>query len=367
MVVLNLRDPKNPAEPRGDCSTAAVAAIAAVLNAVNREEVAHVFRGDGATLLMSAVILFDVAAALHDARLMAKQAFGLDLHVSLVWAEELAKRTAPVRIAKTEVAPGVYQAALAGVGLRLAESIALEELKAGAGKGHGEHDLANIYSPKALAEKHANYRGFESSWLPVTSRNGTCLALVAEPRGEKDHLRGAQMKELLAEIERLCGKPEAWRPVQAAQLRPAAGPAALSAEARVRAPAAGPARLWQALSLLSRALLREACQELGLKLGAFDGKTFKDAVAGHTSYFTYDNALRLVMDVTPAQKTALEQRLAELAAEGKLYYGLQAQPAARLESLAFDYAREHLHLADGAEAGLARAARALAKQKTGAK
>jgi len=80
---------------------------------------------------------------------------------------------AQVRVAKMEIAPGVYQASLSGEGIGLAEKLVKAK------EGRQFHDIEVLFSPKVLASKPPDFRGLECRWQPLHSRNGFDVSVIA--------------------------------------------------------------------------------------------------------------------------------------------------------------------------------------------
>lgn len=338
-----------------DVNMVSASAITAVLNAVDRNEVPYIFGGDGATLLVPAALVFDVAAALYGTRQMAKEAFSLDMRAGIVWMEDLQKIKSRVRVGKLEIAPGVFQAALSGDGVTAAEKIVKS------GETAKAHDIETLFSTKVLASKPADFRGLECRWQPLQSRNGFDVSLIVLSREEE--AAGALYRDILAQIEALCGRPESWKPVSEGQLNISTSPQRLSGEAKVHSSGKGGGTwLSQLGQVFFHACVGRACTAFGLTAGSFDGKTYKGSTTQNTDYIKFDNALRLVMDVTPVQKDGLTAYFEGLKNQSRIFYGMHAASAALMTCLVFDYASAHMHFVDGADGGYALAAKAMKQQ-----
>ena len=339
-----------------DVNTIAASSITAVLNAAGRSEIAYIFGGDGATLLVPAALVFDVAAALYGTRQLSKDGFNLDMRAGIVFAEELQKMNAPVRVAKTEVSPGVYQSAMSGEGISLAEKLVK-------GETGQQYDITSLFAEKVLASKPVDFTGLECRWQPLETRNGVDLSVIVLARQGTDTQKATLYGEMLSKIESLCGKAEGWKPVSASQLNVTSNPQKLSGEATVRTAGKGAAAHAKYLAhLFCLTLVGKACFAFGLKVGDFDGSTYKAATITNNDYIKFDNTLRLIMDVTKDQQAALSSYLEGLVREGKVFYGIHAAPSALMTCIVFDYASQHFHFVDGADGGYALAAKQLKQQ-----
>lgn len=337
-----------------DVNTVSASAITAALNAADREEIAYIFGGDGATLLVPGAHVFDIAGALYGTRQMAEESFGLKMRAGIIWVEELGKMNAPVRVARTETAPGVFQAALSGEGVSLAEA-----LVKGADSAQ-RHDIETLFSPRALATRPPSFKGLECRWQPLQSRNGSDVSLIVQARAGDEAAKAQLYRDILERIGTLCGKNDDWRPVSEKQLHISGNPARLSGEAKVRARQGG--RLKYLAAITAASWIGKACTAFGLKAGGFDGSSYRRDTAQHTDYIKFDNVLRLVMDLRPQQVSALTGYLEDLYRGGRIFYGMHAASSALMTCLVFDYQSRHFHFVDGADGGYALAAKAMKLQ-----
>ncbi|MDE1151847.1 MAG: DUF3095 family protein [Micavibrio sp.] len=340
-----------------DVNMVSASAITAVLNAVGRAEIAYIFGGDGATLLVPSEALVPVAQALYGTKIMSQDAFGLDMRVGAVSASELKKRGARLRVAKTEISPGIYQAALSGEGVTLAEQL-VKDKAAGAAFA-----VESLFSRETLQEKEADFRGLECRWQPLHSRNGADVSIIVLARSANDAATAGLYGDVLGEVGRICGHSDDWKPAHTSNLNISASPVVTALETRLRTYGQGMsekvkyfANVW----LLT--LVGIYCVAFGKKAGQFDGKKYQAATAQNTDYIKFDNALRLVMDVSKQQQHDLTAYLEGLRAAGKIFYGMHSAPAALMTCLVFDYGHDHFHFVDGADGGYALAAKQMKAQ-----
>lgn len=339
-----------------DVNMVSASSITAVLNAVGREDVAYIFGGDGATLLIPSALVFDVAAALHGTRQLAKDGFSLDMRAGIVFADELRKLNAPVRVAKTEVAPGVYQSAMSGEGISLAEKLVK-------GETGQQYDISTLFAEKVLASRPVDFSGLECRWQPLVARNGVDLSVIVLARQGDDTQKAQLYRKVLDEFGKICGEAEGWKPVAVKNLKVTNDPAKLSGEATVRTAGQGKgAKLKYLANLFVLTLVGKACFAFGLKVKDFDGKTYRQATVQNNDYIKFDNTLRLVMDVSKEQKEKLAAYLDELVKQRQVFYGIHAAPSALMTCMVFDYTSQHFHFVDGSDGGYALAAKQLKQQ-----
>lgn len=340
-----------------DVNVVSSSAIIAVLNQAEREKIAYVFGGDGATFLFPPEFLFPISCALHGARVMAQDQFSLDMRAGIVPVSDLLKENSPVLVAKSEIAPGVFQTALAGEGVSRAEVLVKDKVL---GPGY---DIDALF-PKSEMEKHPpNFEGLECRWKPLQARNGLNISLIVSSRLKAQEDSAKLYESILTKIHAVCGHKDAWKPVSVEQLEPTGNPAKLLSEWRVRT---HNAETLQKLGYLARAylltLVGKICFLFGWKAGHFDGKTYKQETATHSDYIKFDNALRMIMDITPEQKRQIDDYLKTLLQDKKITYGIHESSSALMTCLVFDYQNEHFHFIDGSDGGYSFAARQMKDQ-----
>lgn len=340
-----------------EVNTVAASAITAILNVLGQGDAAYIFGGDGATLLVPAALAFDVATALYGTREMAREAFQLDMRAGIVFAGELQDRGAPVRVAKTAVAPGVHQSAMSGDGIALAEKL-VKDKTAGA-----KYDITALFDARMLAAKPADFTGLQCRWQPLETRNGVDLSLIVLARSGDDGEKAALYRQVLDEINTICGGADGWKPVSPQQLNLAATPKGVTRETAAHTAGHGRGAY---IKYMSRAvlltLIGKICLALGIRAGDFDGASYRQTTAQNNDYIKFDNILRAVMDVTAEQQARLAGYLDGLYRAGKIFYGIHAASSALMTCLVFDYGSSHFHFVDGADGGYALAAKQMKQQ-----
>jgi hypothetical protein len=282
-----------------DVNAVGAGSIVAVRNAAPDVELAFVFGGDGATLLVPASRRDAVDRALRGSREVAMSAFGLELRVARVPLDAL-------RAAGHELLVARYA---------LGKSVSIAVLS-----------LLVLATAPDVASRTATYR------------------------------------RVLDGIESIvAGHPPS--PASLANLRLGASADAFSQEARLRSGRAsgfahGRARLGAGVAtLIGRALLGT-----GLSLGGFDGQQYRAEVVQNTDFRKFDEMLRMVIDVTADEHHALLALLEAEHAGGHVVYGCHPSAAALMTCMIGDYSARHLHFIDGADGGYALAARQLKRQ-----
>jgi hypothetical protein len=102
-----------------------------------------------------------------------------------------------------------------------------------------------------------------------------------------------------------------------------------SIEARIRSgEAAGPAYRTAQKVARKKSLIGRALVALGKTAGGFDGRNYPRELIENTDFRKFDEALRMVLDLSEAQLTAIEAELERARNEGHLVYGIHRAPSA---------------------------------------
>ena len=110
-------------------------------------------------------------------------------------------------------------------------------------------------------------------------------------------------------------------------------------------------------SLIGRTLIA-----LGASAGGFDGKAYPKELIENTDYRKFDEALRMVLDLSDEQLAVIEAELESARSEGHLAYGVHRAPSALITCYLRSYSGDHVHFVDGSDGGYALAARMLKAQ-----
>lgn len=329
-----------------DVNAVGASVIMAVHNLTDGAELPFVFGGDGATVLAPPEHKDAIARAGAATARLAEQAFGLELRVGLVPVADLLAAGQALRVARYQVSPDVTLAMLTGGGAAHADVLVKDP------------QTAPRYEIAAAPTLDSDlFEGFECRWRPMHSRHGRMMTLLVVALGDAATTRATYHRVLQALGEIL--DPEVARPAHPSNTTLTANPAALSVEARVRT--GGRSLAYQAKAWLM-AQVGRSLMALGKRVGDFDGGVYKAQVVANTDFRKFDDAVRMVVDVTRAQLDAVEALLAEERATGTLAYGIHVADAALMTCLVPTYDRGHLHFVDGADGGYALAAKPLKAQ-----
>jgi hypothetical protein len=209
--------------------------------------------------------------------------------------------------------------------------------------------------PPANPGERPDLSGLSCRFAEIPATRGLILSLVVVAGGKADAFR-ALIAEITALVER---SPDVSRPVPPGGPPLRWPPAGLELEARATRNAGD--ALW-----LRRAVLYAVTAtawlilRFGIKVGGFVPQKYINELVENSDFRKYDDALRMVLDCTPAFADALERRLAAAASAGVARYGVHRQRSAMLTCFAPSPMRsDHIHFVDGADGGYALAASAL--------
>jgi hypothetical protein len=329
-----------------DVNLVGAACITAAVNAARGVELAYVFGGDGATLLFPSGRLDAIRGALLSVQAIARAQFALELRVGCVAVAELRAAGQSTRVAKLRIADGVCLAMLGGGGPGYAERLIKTDER---------------YLLRAASDQPPDLDGLECRWEPLAARNGEVLSVLIKARDGDGRTAADTYREVIDAIGRLAGEHGSLNPARPTNLRLSLSPAHLAREARIKASVTDGlrARLGGVVRIFLQTLLGWFLMLFRARTGDTDWGRYREEVARNTDYWKYDDTLRFVIDVTPAQKRALVACFDELERKGQIVYGVHAAPEALMTCLVFDRAGRHVHFIDGGDGGYARAAKQL--------
>jgi hypothetical protein len=333
-----------------DVNALGVASIVALRNALPDLDFPYVFGGDGATLLLPGERRAECEAALRGVKTIATSTFNLELRIGIVPVGELARAGRPVRVGRFRVSPQVRLAMFSGSGFSWAERWVKSPTE----------------GPRfAIAEEgpsSASLEGFECRWQPVKSRRGQIATLIVMALSEDDAERARIYRHTINKLEDAL-EEDAGHPISLGGLRLGAIFGDFSIEARLRSgQSSGPAYDAAHKHAHNKSLIGRTLIGFGSQAGGFDGKTYRSELIQNTDFRKFDEALRMVLDVSGDQLSVIQTELDSERARGEIVYGIHTAPSALITCFVKAYAGDHVHFVDGANGGYALAARQLKKQ-----
>jgi hypothetical protein len=333
-----------------DVNALGVASIVALRNATPELELPYVFGGDGATLLIPESRRAVCESALRGVRKLAQSGFELELRVGMVAVSELKAAGHPVQVARFRASKHVRLAMLRGSGIAQAE------------RWVKSPELGARYAVSSEGPDEANLEGFECRWQPVPSRRGHIVSLIVQALDASEEGRAASYRAIIATLE--AALEGGGRPISAQRMRLGGVFGNYSTEARLRTGTTdGPAFRAVQANARKMCFLGRTLMALRVKAGGFDGKGYPQEVVENSDFRKFDEALRMVLDLSEDQLEVIEKELECARLEGHLVYGLHRAPSALITCYLRSFSNgDHVHFIDGADGGYALAARQLKAQ-----
>jgi DUF3095 family protein len=334
-----------------DVNSIGVASIVALRNAVPDITIPYVFGGDGAIVLVPDTRRDAVEAALRGIRRLAREAFDLNMRAGVVPIGALRAEGFDVLVARYRASDNVDLAMLSGRGVSEAERRIKHPRP-------GETWIVEGEEPSG-----ADFTGFECRWRPIPSRSGSILSLLVHACTD-DAREGAETyRRVLHAIDDVLAEAAPGKPVSPDTLHLQRFGDAFDQEARIRSGKRGGIRCrWRGFkakleSVIGTMLMRRRWNAFG-----FPGSVYREEVTANTDFRKFDDMLRMVVDVTPAQRAAIEALLEEERGAGHVVFGLHAAPSSIMTCAISDHVGKHVHFVDGSDGGYALAARQLKHQ-----
>jgi hypothetical protein len=325
--------------------------ISVALNLAQGIEIPFVFGGDGATLLIPPSLFAEVRKGLADVRNLAKSAFNLDLRVGIVPVSVVMQAGYEVKVARLRISPNYHQAMLTGGGLNYAVQLIKHPVS------------AEMYAIADMGTDRADLTGLECRWQDIPSRHGEVVSLLVIAMQEQSETNAEIYRQVLEEIHRLYGDDEYLNPVVPEGLHLTFRNKKLSGETRLRSKSH---HWFDQMLYLCRIklenLLGFCLMKFKLTIGTMNWGQYREIVSASTDYKKFDDALRMTIAGTPAQRKKLVSYLEKQFQAGKLVYGLRTSDRALMTCLVFERHGQQVHFIDAADGGYALAAKSLKQQ-----
>jgi Protein of unknown function (DUF3095) len=331
-----------------DVNTLGAALIAGIQNLLPDLELPFVFGGDGAIVAVPSELLEHSRDIVREVKLLGEQAFGLEIRGAIIPIGLLYKLGGQLKVSKLQLSTHFTQALMLGNGLDLAEKI----LKDPKYKELRVKDTDKI-------KYQTNFNGLECRWQDVPSRHGEIVSLIVKAQTDNLEQSASIYSEVLAGIESIYGKPLNYQPVLGYELELSLKLRDLNRESTVRTGGRGLASRLYLTKIWLINLVGKLQEATGIEINGFNIQKKKQAIRVSTDYKKIDGALKIVFASSTRQRLKLVNLLNVMHMSFPLKYGIHVSNRALLTCLVFQGLGQEAHFVDGADGGLALAAKQL--------
>jgi hypothetical protein len=333
-------------------NTVGVACIAAVTNVDRAINIPFVFGGDGAIFAIPDCMVQKVIVALRGAQKLSRDSFGLDLRAGLVSVGDLTREKLSVNLAKVRLSAHLSYASLSGSGWAQAEQRVKADICSG---------VTMVHMDDGIAE--ASFEGFECRWQGVPSFNGHKLSLLIAAKAQDVGANCKIYQEIFDQIHAIYGDVADYHPLRSRWMQLTLNPKLLSHEWRVRSRHFS---MWSKIGYGAKILFQNLAGKYifsrNLDTETVKWSRYRAELVDNTDFRKFDGILRMVIDSSDAQTSALEAFLNSKYELRQLVYGMHKSREALVTCLVQSYTGNHLHFVDGSDGGYAMAASALKQQ-----
>lgn len=316
------------------------AVICAIQNATGHREWPFVFGGDGATLLVESSVLPEIEAALVRTRSLAKDDFNLDLRIGFVPVSDVRRHGADVLVARYEVSAGNCFAMFGGGGAELADHLVKSDTRF-------ERYAVREYKLPGLPD----LSGLSCRWEGLPTQKGKILCLLIKPQAQSFQAKQIILSSFLTKLKQIIGTELSHAsPVTDKTLKFVWPPKGLAAEALVTR--GEKSYLRRLLEISANSFIQWIMERFRLTIGAYNPEVYSGEMQTNTDYCKFDDVLRMVLDCTPEQVSAIRVILDDMHATGDVDFGFFETEQALMTCLLFDLnSSQHLHFIDGDNGG----------------
>lgn len=316
------------------------AVICAIQNATGHREWPFVFGGDGATLLVESSVLPEIEAALVRTRSLAKDDFNLDLRIGFVPVSDVRRHGADVLVARYEVSAGNCFAMFGGGGAELADHLVKSDTRF-------ERYAVREYKLPGLPD----LSGLSCRWEGLPTQKGKILCLLIKPQAQSFQAKQIILSSFLTKLKQIIRTELSHAsPVTDKTLKFVWPPKGLAAEALVTR--GEKSYLRRLLEISANSFIQWIMERFRLTIGAYNPEVYSGEMQTNTDYCKFDDVLRMVLDCTPEQVSAIRVILDDMHATGDVDFGFFETEQALMTCLLFDLnSSQHLHFIDGDNGG----------------
>ena len=319
----------------------AALSIIGVLNIDKELDFPYIFGGDGASLLVPAILLDKAKKVFIEVAQKAKDAFDLSLRIGIVSVLEIEKRGSFIEVCKYQVSKDYSQAIIRGNGLELAEELLKKEYKT----FRINENFTNNYS--------ANFEGLECRWEDIKSPKDETISILIKSIDQNNSNK--IYEKCLNEVEKIAGTHKNRNPIKFAnQLNLSFNPKVLNTEASIFSK-----NRFSKFFVILRLMIENFLGLILMKFSIGNWGTYKNRIIRTSDTEKFDDMLRMVISIDKKESQELEDFL-ELEYKNKnIVYGIHKSDSALMTCLIFQRHGKHIHFVDSSKGGYALAAKEL--------
>lgn len=339
-----------------DVTVAGAIGTIAVANITGSLDFPFFFGGDGMVFLLPGRFREAVLDVLADVRATVKQISELSLRAGLMAVGELRARGHDLQVGKVRLTDRYSQAVAGGTALSAFDAMLKDETNTAI--------VRPPETPRPDAPR-ADFRGFSCRWQDIKSIRGETVSLIVQ--GRPADLAANQRVLLQARriVDGVVGDETAAHPLTVAAQTTSADDATAGNEARYRGrDTHGIAVLYHRVRIAIEVGLVRLALWSGLPIDV-KGKRIKDVRDDNirnADIQKLDGAMKMVLSLTPEQRTEILTALEAMRREGLIWYGSHRSDRAIMTCLIHTNNEDEVHFVDAADGGYAMAARMLKEQ-----
>jgi hypothetical protein len=324
-----------------DVNMIGAASIVCVRKALQSQEFAYAFGGDGSTFLIPAEQSQVAIDALNSLKDFAQKSFDLKLRVGAVTVSELVKNQNRVEVARFSISKDQSIATFRGDGFTIAE----KWIKS----------MPERYETRAKNKTEADLSGLSCRWKPIQNHRGTILSLIVKSRMEGFDLYSSILKA----FEKILPEGlEAHNPTLSPKKEYRSLRDSVSGDKKIF-----PLGFKNKVEWLSELAFAQLMFRTGLIKFFPKVQNYRNDIPSHSDYKKFDDVLRMTIDCSKEQAKEILSYLQSLYEQKQIFYGTFESSTALMTCFVETIdPGNHIHFIDGNNGGYAQAAVQLKSQ-----
>lgn len=318
-----------------DVNMVGALSIISILNLDRSLDIPFVFGGDGAFLLIPALLLERSKQALLAIKKIAFEAYALDLRIGVIPVKDIYTHNKQILITKFKVSREYSQAIIKGGGLEFCDELLKQSEK-------------YLIKEKTDKDFQVDLEGLECRWQAIPSPKQETLCLLIKAKDDSYY------EKILQKLESILGDTYTRHPIVKDNMRLSYSDKNLNTEASIYSNGFLKKQLTlfklKAINLIGLFLMNFKIGEWG---------SYKDRIVSTTDTEKFDDMLRMIVSTDFTQTKELEEYLEDEYKQEKLVYGIHKSDSSLMTCLIFERHGKHIHFVDASNGGYAMAAKML--------